>query len=137
MKKVFKPMVIRVAIGCEERGTAACKYASKLLKTSCASYTQRASSACFVPVMQKMQINRDFPLSPKNPCIFGATFGIQKEPQAFVYQRLAAFFLRWEGDSNPRYGYPYVSLANWWFQPLTHPTKLTFFYYRTEKIYYF
>ncbi len=23
------------------------------------------------------------------------------------------------GDSNPRYSYPYVSLANWWFQPLT------------------
>ncbi|WP_277121270.1 hypothetical protein, partial [Bacteroides ndongoniae] len=21
--------------------------------------------------------------------------------------------------SNPRYGNPYVSLANWWFQPLT------------------
>ena len=29
------------------------------------------------------------------------------------------------GDSNPRYGYPYVSLANWWFKPLTHLTKLT------------
>ena len=29
--------------------------------------------------------------------------------------------MRWRklGDSNPRYGYPYVSLANWWFQPLT------------------
>ena len=23
------------------------------------------------------------------------------------------------GDSNPRYGYPYGSLANCWFQPLT------------------
>ena len=23
-------------------------------------------------------------------------------------------------DSNPRYSFPYVSLANWWFQPLTH-----------------
>ena len=30
--------------------------------------------------------------------------------------------LRKEGDSNPRYGNPYVSLANWWFQPLTHPS---------------
>ena len=30
--------------------------------------------------------------------------------------------LRWERDSNPRYGYPYDSLANCWFQPLTHPT---------------
>ena len=27
------------------------------------------------------------------------------------------------GDSNPRYGNPYVSLANWWFQPLTQPSK--------------
>ena len=27
--------------------------------------------------------------------------------------------LRKLGDSNPRYGNPYVSLANWWFQPLT------------------
>ena len=26
------------------------------------------------------------------------------------------------GDSNPRYGCPYVSLANWWFQPLTQPS---------------
>ncbi len=31
-------------------------------------------------------------------------------------------FLRKEGDSNPRYPYEYVSLANWWFQPLTHPS---------------
>ena len=27
------------------------------------------------------------------------------------------------GDSNPRYGNPYVSLANWWFQPLTQPSN--------------
>ena len=30
----------------------------------------------------------------KNRCIFGATFWTQKEPQAFVFQQLAAFFLR-------------------------------------------
>ncbi len=30
--------------------------------------------------------------------------------------------VRREGDSNPRYPYEYVSLANWWFQPLTHPS---------------
>ena len=30
--------------------------------------------------------------------------------------------LRKEGDSNPRYGNPYGSLANCWFQPLTHPS---------------
>ena len=28
-------------------------------------------------------------------------------------------YLRKLGDSNPRYGYPYGSLANYWFQPLT------------------
>ena len=43
----------------KKRGIGACKYASKRLKASCASYTQRARSACFVPVMQKMQINRE------------------------------------------------------------------------------
>ena len=30
--------------------------------------------------------------------------------------------LRKVGDSNPRYGNPHVSLANWWFQPLTQPS---------------
>ena len=28
------------------------------------------------------------------------------------------------GDSNPRYGNPHVSLANWWFQPLTQTSLL-------------
>mgnify|MGYP007050040029 CR=1 FL=1 len=28
------------------------------------------------------------------------------------------------GDSNPRYGYPYGSLANCWFQPLTQTSNL-------------
>jgi hypothetical protein len=28
--------------------------------------------------------------------------------------------VRREGDSNPRYSYPYGSLANCWFKPLTH-----------------
>ena len=40
--------------------------------------------------------------------------------------RLFLFFLehllRKRGDSNPRYSYPYDSLANCWFQPLTHPS---------------
>ena len=39
--------------------------------------------------------------------------------------------LRWERDSNPRYSFPYDSLANCWFQPLTHPTK---FKERTAKV---
>ena len=38
------------------------------------------------------------------------------------------------GDSNPRYGCPYVSLANWWFQPLTHLTKADPFSNGTAKI---
>ena len=33
-------------------------------------------------------------------------------------------FLRKLGDSNPRYGNPHVSLANWWFQPLTQTSLL-------------
>lgn len=33
--------------------------------------------------------------------------------------------LRREGDSNPRYSYPYGSLANCWFQPLTHLTVMS------------
>ena len=32
--------------------------------------------------------------------------------------------VRREGDSNPRYGYPYGSLANCWFKPLTHRSRL-------------
>jgi hypothetical protein len=32
------------------------------------------------------------------------------------------FLLRRRGDSNPRYRYQYGSLANCWFQPLTHPS---------------
>ena len=31
-------------------------------------------------------------------------------------------FRKMSGNSNPRYGCPYVSLANWWFQPLTQPS---------------
>ena len=38
---------------------------------------------------------------------------------------------RKRGDSNPRYGNPYVSLANWWFQPLTH-TSMSFVLYSLE-----
>lgn len=34
--------------------------------------------------------------------------------------------LRKLGDSNPRYGYPYGSLANCWFQPLTHPSRVRY-----------
>ena len=35
---------------------------------------------------------------------------------------LMDFFLRKGRDSNSWYGYPYDSLANCWFQPLTHPS---------------
>ncbi len=36
------------------------------------------------------------------------------------------------GDSNPRYGYPYGSLANCWFQPLTQTSKCSAYGNRTR-----
>ena len=42
------------------------------------------------------------------------------------------FVLRRKGDSNPRYPYEYDSLANCWFQPLTH---LSFRVTRTFRLY--
>lgn len=47
--------------------------------------------------------------TPKNVCFLGFWFDL-------------FLSMRRERDSNPRYSYPYVSLANWWFQPLTHPS---------------
>ncbi len=46
--------------------------------------------------------------------------------QCFVFWQDLPLCLvvRKRGDSNPRYGYPYVSLANWWFQPLTHTSLI-------------
>ena len=32
-----------------------------------------------------------------------------------TFSYYASFLLRWRRDSNSRYSYPYVSLANWWF----------------------
>ena len=46
---------------------------------------------------------------------------IQKKPHN---QLITELILRKLGDSNPRYGNPYVSLANWWFQPLTQTSFL-------------
>ena len=41
-------------------------------------------------------------------------------PQSLSFHHLAIVgTLRRVGDSNPRYSYPYGSLANCWFQPLT------------------
>ncbi len=51
----------------------------------------------------------------------GAMTGLRYAPFNFlnpVGQGFAS--LRREGDSNPRYPYEYDSLANCWFQPLTH-----------------
>ena len=50
-------------------------------------------------------------------------------------------FKRKRGDSNPRYSYPYDSLANCWFQPLTHPsfrlTEILIFQMRVQRYYIF
>ena len=68
--------------------------------------------------------HRDFVASLRHPQppAAGCADKTKREP-ASKLEVLFYFYLRWEGDSNPRYSYPYVSLANWWFQPLTHPTK--------------
>ena len=52
---------------------------------------------------------------------------IKKAPLDFSNSaiKLISFFQKRKlGDSNPRYGCPYVSLANWWFQPLTQTSFL-------------
>ena len=46
-------------------------------------------------------------------------FSTKKEKQTTFQVICLHCILRKLGDSNPRYGCPYVSLANWWFQPLT------------------
>ena len=48
---------------------------------------------------------------------------IQKKDLIFQISSLLSFW-RKLGDSNPRDCYPYVSLANWWFQPLTQTSFL-------------
>ena len=53
------------------------------------------------------------------------SFTHQKTLQFSELQGFSSIFIgvvRKKGDSNPRYPYEYVSLANWWFQPLTHPS---------------
>ena len=53
--------------------------------------------------------------------------GIKKAPLDFsnsAIKLISCFQKRKLGDSNPRYGCPYVSLANWWFQPLTQTSFL-------------
>ena len=40
---------------------------------------------------------------------------------------------RREGDSNPRYSNPYDSLANCWFQPLTHLSSMFCAELRSQK----
>ena len=60
-RSIFCQGVIRFLKRC----TGACKYASKRLKADVAAQP-KGCSACFVPVLQKMQINRLFTLSPKS-----------------------------------------------------------------------
>lgn len=62
-------------------------------------------------------ISDKFPLAPSRQMKFVWNKKSRSTASAGLH-----FNLRKRGDSNPRYGYPYVSLANWWFQPLTHPS---------------
>ena len=52
---------------------------------------------------------------------YSRIYKTQKKPHN---QLITELILRKLGDSNPRYGNPYVSLANWWFQPLTQTSFL-------------
>ena len=83
----------------KKRGIGACKYTSKRLKASCASYTQRARAACFVPVMQKMQINRDFPLSPVGAVAKRLGLGSYLHEKRSLISRSNSFFC---GDGRTR-----------------------------------
>ena len=44
----------------------------------------------------------------------------RRDDRATLHPEVPLKIQRRERDSNPRYRYQYVSLANWWFQPLTH-----------------
>ena len=59
---------------------------------------------------------------------------IKNIQKSTVINRLRCFlnWLRKLGDSNPRYGYPYGSLANCWFQPLTQTSKCSAYGNRTR-----
>ena len=94
-------MVIRVAIGCEERGTAACKYASKLLKTSCASYTQRASSACFVLVDAENANQPGFSVEPKKSMHFWCNFWDTKRAASVCLSTTCGFLSAVGGGFEP------------------------------------
>ena len=59
--------------------------------------------------------------------VFLVHFLDTKKAYKIENQFLVGIFSRKRGDSNPRYGYPYVSLANWWFQPLTQTSFLSRF----------
>lgn len=70
-------------------------------------------------------------------CTLRQTQGDKKTPTNSIicgnYLLVVRLIQRREGDSNPRYSIPYDSLANCWFQPLTHLSncadKSSAFYY--------
>ncbi len=69
-------------------------------------------------------------INPSGFCLFHLQF-LQKACSLRNFGKInnpacAGFILalRREGDSNPRYSYPYGSLANCWFKPLTHLSRM-------------
>ena len=48
-------------------------------------------------------------------------FSIKQKKRAIISSLSITLWKK--GDSNPRYAYTYGSLANCWFQPLTHPSR--------------
>ena len=106
----------------------------------CSSPFYCVGAAGFEPATSWSQTRRDdrttlrpeqkCPISIRLPNAFGAS--LSGTSPLFGGAKIAFFFTsaiaiekkRWERDSNSRYSYPYDSLANCWFKPLTHPTEV-------------
>ena len=68
---------------------------------------------------RKTQVFRLIP----NPHYWLEPNKIKKTGKNPIFLQLSLIWRR-EGDSNPRYSNPYDSLANCWFQPLTHLSSM-------------
>ena len=77
---------------------------------------------------RKTQVFRLIP----NPHYWLEPNKIKKTGKNPIFLQLSLIWRR-EGDSNPRYSNPYDSLANWWFQPLTHLSSMFCAELRSQK----
>ncbi len=77
---------------------------------------------------RKTQVFRLIP----NPHYWLEPNKIKKTGKNPIFLQLSLIWRR-EGDSNPRYSNPYDSLANCWFQPLTHLSSMFCAELRSQK----